>query len=362
MHDHLDNRLTAVRAAGAALAGALALLCLLAAAPARAAVPPNDDFVAAETLTGASGAVGGSNVGATREAGEPTHAASGGASVWYRWTAPFSGRVEFDTCDGRSFDTTLAIYAGTALGGLQRLAANDDACDLGSRVRTNVAAGTTYHVAVDGFDGETGPFRLRWSLQPSPPPPANDDFAAGRVLTGVRGRLAGTTIGAGAQPGEPVSLFASSVWYRWRAPRTMPIVFSTCGAPFDTVLGVWRGPAVGSLRRLVWNDDACGLSSRVTLQAQRGQLYHVGVGALDEPGPFELRWQPAPCRVPSLRGRMLAQARTMLTRAGCSLGLVRYVPSTIAPRGAVVAQWPAAGTQLAHNARVRVAVSTGRPR
>lgn len=361
MRHHHHDRHTAVRAAGTALAGALVLLCLHVA-PARAAAPPNDDFAAAEALTGASGAVAGSNVGATREPGEPAHAGPGGASVWYRWTAPFSGRVEFDTCDGPSFDTTLAIYAGGALGSLQQLSASDDACDLGSRVRASVVAGTTYSVAVDGFDGETGTFRLRWNLGTSPPPPANDDFAAGRVLTGVRGRVAGTTIGAGAQPGEPASLLASSVWYRWRAPRTMPIVFSTCGARFDTVLGVWRGPAVGSLRRIVWNDDACGLSSRVTLQAQRGQLYHVGVGALGDPGAFELRWQPAPCRVPSLRGRMLARARTMLTRAGCSLGLVRYVPSTIAPRGAVVAQWPAAGTQLAHLGRVRVAVSTGRAR
>jgi hypothetical protein len=196
----------------------------------------------------------------------------------------------------------------------------------------------------------------------APAGPREDGFAAARVLTGTRGSLLGTTVGAGAEAGEPPRLFASSVWYRWRAPRTMLISFSTCGASFDTVLGVYQGPAVGSLRQLVWNDDACGLSSRVTLEARAGLVYHVGVGALGEPGTFELRWQPAPCRVPSLRGRMLAQARTMLTRSGCSLGLVRHVPSTIAPRGAVVAQWPAPGTQLAHLGRVRLAVSSGRPR
>src|SRR6185295_13092698 len=62
------------------------------------AQPVNDNLTDATLLTGPSGAVLGSNVGATKEPGEPNHAgAFGGASIWYSWTAPADGTVIFDT-------------------------------------------------------------------------------------------------------------------------------------------------------------------------------------------------------------------------------------------------------------------------
>ena len=63
----------------------------------------------------------GTNVDATQETGE--HQTIGGRqSVWYRWTAPSTGRVTIATCDGRygggsSFNTLLAVYTGTSVGG-----------------------------------------------------------------------------------------------------------------------------------------------------------------------------------------------------------------------------------------------------
>ena len=64
------------------------------------APPANDSFASAVPITGASGSVGGSNAGATKEPGEPNHAGNaGGASVWYAWTAPADGLFRFDTCD-----------------------------------------------------------------------------------------------------------------------------------------------------------------------------------------------------------------------------------------------------------------------
>lgn len=51
--------------------------------------PPNDNFADATSINGNSGSVNGTNVNATREAGEPNHAdANGGVSVWYQWQAP----------------------------------------------------------------------------------------------------------------------------------------------------------------------------------------------------------------------------------------------------------------------------------
>jgi len=89
---------------------------------------------------------------ATREPGEPKPGWSfGDASLWYTWTAPFSGGVTVDTA-GSSFNTVMAVYTGERLDGLARLAYNDDATEdtSSSRVRFRVEAGTTYRFVVDG--------------------------------------------------------------------------------------------------------------------------------------------------------------------------------------------------------------------
>lgn len=58
------------------------VVALVTAAPAWALAPANDPFAAAEVLVGESGAVAGTNVDATKEAGEPNNASNvGGASI-----------------------------------------------------------------------------------------------------------------------------------------------------------------------------------------------------------------------------------------------------------------------------------------
>ncbi len=127
--------------------------------------PVNDPFAMAEGVTGATGSVTGTTVGATHETGEPSHGVGSGASVWYRWTAPESGTLRVNT-RGSSFDTLLGAYTGTSVDGLTHLATNDDATDsdLWSSISIGVTAGTTYSIAVDGYGGLTGTTVLAWSL------------------------------------------------------------------------------------------------------------------------------------------------------------------------------------------------------
>lgn len=121
----------------------------------------NDDFEDAEVLTGSSASATGSNVEATSQEGEPVHAgAGGGHSIWYRWTAPGSGSTTIELC-GSDFDTVLAVYTGTAVDALIDVADNDDSSDdacgyLPSRVTFDATGGVTHHIAVDGYDGDTG--------------------------------------------------------------------------------------------------------------------------------------------------------------------------------------------------------------
>ena len=124
------------------------------------AAPPNDDFASATALSGAAVTTSGPNVGASLQAGEPVHGLLAGASVWWRWTAPGTGNATIDLCDS-SFDTQLAVYTGTSVAALTRVAADDDACLAGSRVSFPAQAGVSYAIAVSGFDSETGDIVLK---------------------------------------------------------------------------------------------------------------------------------------------------------------------------------------------------------
>jgi hypothetical protein len=98
-----------------------------------------------------------SNLNATKEPFEPDHAGNaGGKSLWWEWQAPLSGPVTIQT-DGSSFDTLLAVYLGSSLASLTVVASNDDHNGLfSSEVTFSAVAGTSYEIAVDGFDGASG--------------------------------------------------------------------------------------------------------------------------------------------------------------------------------------------------------------
>jgi hypothetical protein len=66
----------------------------------------------------------------------------------------------------------------------------------------------------------------------------------------------------------------------------------------------------------------------------------------------------AGCVVPRLRGRTLAKAKVLITRAHCSLGKVTRVRSRL-KRGIVLKQSPAAGLRRTRGAKVSLRVSRG---
>jgi hypothetical protein len=133
--------------------------------------PPNDNFANAQSIGGCSGNTTGTNVAATKEAGEPNHPDSPTSrkSVWYQWQSPTTASVTIDTL-GSNFDTVLAVYTGTTVSGLTLVASNDDigSGNTASRVTFAATQGTVYRIAVDGFDnnadgGDTGNITLNWT-------------------------------------------------------------------------------------------------------------------------------------------------------------------------------------------------------
>jgi hypothetical protein len=126
--------------------------------------PLNDAFANCQNLTGTIGQTNGYSIGATKQPGEPDHNGDfGGHSVWYCWTAPASGTESFDTI-GSNFDTLLAVYTGSAVNALTKVASdNDGGGNLTSRLAFDAIAGQAYHVAVDGAAAATGNLILHWS-------------------------------------------------------------------------------------------------------------------------------------------------------------------------------------------------------
>lgn len=171
--------------------------------------PGNDAFASASALSGAAATVTGSTVGSTRENGEPTHAGvGGGISSWWVWTAPQSGSVTLSTA-GSSFDTVLAVYSGNSVSALTQIAANDD--DETAGVLTSVAtftavSGTTYRIAVDGYNGAAGSVRLTLAL-----------VAASGTAPTISQQPASQSVSVGASAQFSVSATGTApLAYQWR--------------------------------------------------------------------------------------------------------------------------------------------------
>lgn len=157
----------------------------------------NDDRANALTLSGSSGDIEGTTLGATTEDGEPQHAGvPNSGSAWYRWQAPVPGQAVFHT-HGSDIDTILAIYREEN-GSLTEVASNDDveAGLLTSHSgHFSVASGDELWIAVDTYPidyyAPQGRFELHWRIDD------NDSIAADPDSKGATeedpGQIAWTT-------------------------------------------------------------------------------------------------------------------------------------------------------------------------
>lgn len=256
---------------------------VLALIPTPPGAPANDAFAAASALSGNSLNATGSNLNASKQAGEPAHAGNaGGKSVWWSWIAPATGQVSLGT-EGSTFDTLLAVYTGAAVNALSVFAADDDS-GVGSSSRLSFAAtaGVTYRIAVDGKDGAFGAISLALELVTFAPPPINDGFSARLVLSGSTPSATGTNAGASRQAGEPTHAGNSggrSVWWSWTAPASGFVTVSTAGSAFDTLLAVYSGTTLEALVPVAANDQSPqgGNTSQLGFSVTVGGVYQIAV-------------------------------------------------------------------------------------
>jgi len=147
-----------------------------------AAQPANDYFTNATVITGLSGSTNGDNTGSTLEACETNALITDNPaynpdpitnSVWFAWTAPGSGTVQFDT-GGSSFETVLAVWTTSNTNtlcdpSLTPVISDDDTLGNNtSQVSFPVVAGQTYYLSVNSYDDPVlgagvGPYVLNWN-------------------------------------------------------------------------------------------------------------------------------------------------------------------------------------------------------
>ena len=289
----------------AALAATTVAAALLAVPATAAGVPPNDDFAAASPISPPL-LTAVDSTGATTEPGEPLHAgAPGRGSVWFTYTAPADARVRVTVC-GFPAAPRLGVYTGADVGALTPVGSDVNSLILcstganhGSSVAFSAAAGTAYRIAVAPAPEAVESFSLIFDVTP-----ANDDFAAATVVTGLPAQLDGSTRGAGPEPGEPAhgtNGSSETVWYTWTAPTSGPVTVQACRNPgtgsADPLLGLYSGSSVGALAAVarVPVGPSCFGGPAWRIQAVAGNVYRIAVdGSGANAGGFTLRLAPPP--------------------------------------------------------------------
>jgi hypothetical protein len=274
--------------------------------------PANDDFATPQVITGTSGTLSASNVGATSEPGEPVPAIGQlSASVWFSWTPATTGTSNF-AIGGSDAGVNLAVYEGNSLGALTLVteAPKIDGSTPMPRVSFFGTVGTTYRILVRGITlGGRGTINLAWSLGA----PANDIGSSWtsfndpihaqivREMVGYPGlSTVGSNVGATKEIGEADHAGdpgGHSVWYSFQAHFDgASITFDTVGSGFDTVLAVYEDGVL-----LTADDDSAGGgASRVTFTARTMNPttpnpslteYLIAVdGKAGATGPIRLNW------------------------------------------------------------------------
>jgi len=244
--------------------------------------PFNDNFTHRAHLAGTNLAVRSNNAGATLDPGEPVVAGTtGGASLWWDWTAPLTGPVTLTTT-GSAYATILAVYTGTSLGALTPVASSVSPGVGSGNASFTAQAGTTYAITVDGQGGASGLTLVNLNY-------ANDAFASAATLAGTSVGITASNASATREPGEPEILGnpgGHSVWYAWTAPASGQFQVAAFSPAFDPLLAVYTGSSLSSLSLVAANQGPTIYASgpinpasqcTCTINATAGTTYMITV-------------------------------------------------------------------------------------
>ena len=106
-----------------------------------------------------SGSTTGNNNGYTKDSGESSIGTNAsGKTAWYSWACPFTGKIALSAPG--SFG--VEMYTGSSVSALTNVTKQFNS--LSSSNIFTVSAGTTYRIAVDGTNSNSGSYTLSWSV------------------------------------------------------------------------------------------------------------------------------------------------------------------------------------------------------
>ncbi len=236
-----------------------------------------------------------SNVGATKETGEPQHyTVSSSKSIWFTWVAPTSGGLVFKTeapTGGDYFKPIVAIYTGSSLSNIVKQAVNSTASngsggDPVARAAFSALAGQVYNIAVDGL----GEGVLTNTLTLSSPP-SNDLFSNAVTVGGIFFSNSGSFLGASRESGEPshdAASFGQTLWWNWMAPTNAPNPVSVRlladAISLPPGVAVYTGNTVSGLSPVTVIKKTNGMTSDVVFNAIPGTTYRIALaGTANDP-------------------------------------------------------------------------------
>lgn len=284
--------------------------------------PANDGFAAAKTMSGEQWVSSVTTVDATLEQGEPrsfSHVptTSIGNTTWLKWKAPRSGSVTIRVDPLLSTSrTTLAVYTGSKVSKLQRLAVNrgiETVDDPGSRiVGLPVRKNVTYRIQIGAYyvlgDLAGALDAAVVELEGEYAAPANDDKGSAAAKSGTSWsstvNLGGSSLESwesDENPEYPLFPITNSVWWKW-TPKSLGTIAldTTAGHPyldqgvpsvsFDTYLAVWEErPLTGFIRLAFKDQGASNNRSAISgLTVRPNTTYYIQAGVVGGELPGKL--------------------------------------------------------------------------
>ena len=252
--------------------------------------PENDDYAHAEAIEGSSGAMTGSNQGATTEPAElmgdtsPTTPAvvhGWASSVWYRWTAPSSGDYHFSV--NRASQLVAAfegdgMSAARMVSGIPAQGPEDGIvfpATEGVEYRIGVATGSAYWSGTE--------FELSWAPG-AREFPGNDDVAGASPTFGGFAFSSVAFNDMTVEHGEPAASGVRTAWWSWQAPedgRYTWLVQRLAGffndeAPLQ--MAVFAGEEVGALEVVAMDAGDETMELQMAFDARADVAYRVALG------------------------------------------------------------------------------------
>ena len=265
-----------------------------------------------------------SNRFATKQAGEPDHAGNpGGASVWFKWTAPKTPKSASTPAAAASTRCSPSTQAQRST---RWRRSPPTTTPPAMRAAEQVAFARRRHHLPDRGRRQGRPGAVHLTSMPGP---GNNDFAAAeRPPRRSAGTVPGTTRLATKEAGGPdpaATRAATRSGISWTPRRAAAVELDVCSPCFEPVLGVFTGSGLGALTRCRRRTPARAAARRVEASAssrgRRSYRFAVDGAAATK----------APSNAPAADDRTPALARRRQRRRG----LVVSAPALSTARRAV---------------------------